>query len=100
MAKKPPVDLRAVDLVDAKGAARILGCTVSRVHQYAEDGRLKTYIFVDGDLVEAEGKERQGQIAVFNRYEVGNLKPKINHKGGRPRKNEFSNIVENSSKNH
>jgi hypothetical protein len=90
MAKRPPTELRAIDLVDAHGAMRILGCTRSRVHQYANEGRLTTYFFLDGDLVEAEGQERAGQISIFNRYEVGNLAASIHHKGGRPRKTSLS----------
>lgn len=86
MAKIPPATLLARDLVDAHGASRIAGCSRSRIHQYAQEGRLTTYIFQNGDLVEAEGEERQGQIALFSRYEVAQLPRHNPHKGGRPRK--------------
>jgi hypothetical protein len=85
MAKKARTDLKATDLVDAHGASTILGCTPSRIHQYAQDERLKTYIFLDGEFVEAEGEERQGKISMFDRYDVARL-PRQNRKGGRPRK--------------
>jgi hypothetical protein len=83
MARKIAADMKASDLIDTEGAKDILHCTKSRVHQLAQEGKLKAYIFIDGELVEAEGIERQGKIALFNRYEVGDMRNKMPGRGRR-----------------
>ena len=83
MARILPAGLLARDLTDTLGATRILNCTKSRIHQLAQEGKLTAYVFIDGELVEAEGLERQGKIALFNRGSVYELRP---HMPGRGRK--------------
>jgi len=90
MAKKAPNTLKVSELTDAAGAAIITGLTKSRIHQLAEHGLLPVYIFIDGDLVQAEGTERQGKIALFNRYDLAPFRKSDRSKGGRPRKSSFT----------
>jgi hypothetical protein len=90
MAKKPPATLKIADLTDTSGAVTITGLTRSRIHQLAEHGDIPVYIFMDGELVEAEGIERQGKIALFNRYDLSKFRDTDRRKGGRPRKSSLT----------
>jgi hypothetical protein len=90
MAKKPPATLKVSDLTDTAGAVTITGLTRSRIHQIAEHGDIPVYIFQGGELVEAEGDERQGRIALFNRYDLAIFRKSDHSKGGRPRKSSLT----------
>lgn len=90
MAKKPPQDLRIADLTDSAGATEITKLTRSRLHQLVDDFAIPTYIFLNGDLVQAEDKEHRGKLTLFNRYDLAPFIKADHSKGGRPRKSSLT----------
>ncbi len=55
-------------LINTKGAASRLGCSVNWIHKLVSRGDLKSYIFIEGELVEhiPNGESsRQGQGLFF-----------------------------------
>lgn len=75
-AVRPPATLRANDLRDTRGAARILGermgkkgnVSVDTVHRFVREGMLRAYVFDDeGQLIERvpTQEKRSGQALYF-----------------------------------
>jgi len=82
---KTIVDIRramAMDLTDALGASRILShrfgrpFSVDSVHQLVKQGRLRAFLFQEGELVERQPEtQTKGKDLLFLRADLYSLEP-------------------------
>ena len=71
--------MNALHVLNTKGAAKRLGCTVTWIHKLVSAGKLKAYVYDDnGVLVEHRPEEkRQGQGLYFLISDVDAYQPDV-----------------------
>lgn len=79
-------------VLNTKGAAKRLGCTISWVHKLVSTGKLKAYVYdSDGALMEHKPDDkRQGQGLYFFINDLDAYQPRVRRRPRRSQKMEQS----------